>query len=272
MINYLKKFSLENKTAFIFGGLGLIGKEVSTAYAQAGANTIVLDIKQSDGKEFGKEMKSKNYNLFFEKFDCTNLDELDNNFAKIIKKYNSPDIFINCSYPYTKDWKNSSFKKIKLKSFRKNVDIHMNSYAWLAQLAAQEMMKKSDGGSIIQLGSTYGVVGQDLTVYKGTNIFENMAYSAIKGGITNLTRQMASFYGQYNIRINTISPGGLQGHLAGTSKYQDPIFINQYNNKVPLKRLGYAHEVASTAVFLASDAASYITGTNIMVDGGWTII
>jgi NAD(P)-dependent dehydrogenase (short-subunit alcohol dehydrogenase family) len=272
MINYLNKFSLNNKTAFVVGGLGLIGKEVSTAYAQAGANTIVLDIKESDGKKFEKEMKSNNYNLFFEKFNCTDLNNLDNEFAKIIKKYTPPNIFINCSYPHTKDWKNSSFKKIKLKSFRKNIDIHMNSYAWLARLAAEVMRRESNGGSIIQLGSTYGVVGQDLTVYEGTDIVENMAYSTIKGGITNLTRQMASYYGKYNIRVNTICPGGLEGHIAGRSKNQDPIFINQYNNKVPLKRLGSAQEVASTAIFLASDASSYITGTSIMVDGGWTII
>ena len=99
-----------------------------------------------------------------------------------------------------------------------------------------------------------------------------MTYSAIKGGITNLTRQMASYYGQFNIRINTLVPGGLEGHIANSENKQSLTFIEQYSNKAPLKRLGLANEVASTALFLSSDASSYITGATIMVDGGWSII
>ena len=148
----------------------------------------------------------------------------------------------------------------------------MNSYAWLARLAAEAMVKAGNVGSIIQLGSTYGIVGQDLTLYEGTDMHENMTYAAIKGGITNLTRQMASYYGQFNIRVNTLVPGGLSGHVAGESAAQNPVFLEQYSNKTPLKRLGRAEEVASTALFLASDAASYITGATIMVDGGWTAV
>jgi len=149
----------------------------------------------------------------------------------------------------------------------------MNSCAWLARLAAEAMSTRGKkDGSIIQLGSIYGIVGQDLTVYEGTEMHENMTYAAIKGGITSLTRQMASYYGKFNIRVNTISPGGLAGHVAGKSDSQNPIFVEQYSNKTPLKRLGRAEEVASTALFLASDAASYITGSIVMVDGGWTAI
>ena len=148
----------------------------------------------------------------------------------------------------------------------------MNSHAWLSRLVAEAMTERGTNGSIIQLGSTYGIVGQDLTVYEGTEMNENMTYAAIKGGITNLTRLMASYYGQYNIRINTLCPGGLEGHVAGKSNTQNQIFVEQYSKKTPLKRLGRAEEVASTALFLASDAASYITGATIMVDGGWTSI
>jgi NAD(P)-dependent dehydrogenase (short-subunit alcohol dehydrogenase family) len=133
------------------------------------------------------------------------------------------------------------------------------------------MVEKGNGGSILQLGSIYGIVGQDLTVYEGTEMQENMTYAAIKGGITGLTRLMASYYGQYNIRINTLCPGGLKGHNS-KSNTQNPVFIKQYSKKNPLKRLGHPEEVASTALFLASEASSYITGATIMVDGGWTAI
>ena len=145
----------------------------------------------------------------------------------------------------------------------------MNSYAWLARLAAESMKAEGRNGSIIQLGSIYGILGQDLTVYEGTKMHENMTYTAIKGGITNLTRQMASYYGQFNIRVNILVPGGLSGNVAGKSDTQDPIFVKQYSQKTPLKRMGKAEEIASAALFLASNAASYVTGTMLMVDGGW---
>jgi NAD(P)-dependent dehydrogenase (short-subunit alcohol dehydrogenase family) len=101
---------------------------------------------------------------------------------------------------------------------------------------------------------------------------ENMTYAAIKGGITNLSRQMASYYGQFKIRVNILCPGGLEGHMAGKSDTQTPVFVEQYSNKTPLKRLAQAKEVASVALFLASDAASYMTGATVMVDGGWTAV
>jgi len=170
------------------------------------------------------------------------------------------------------DWGKSSFKDIELDSFRENVDIHMNSYAWLGRLAAESMKSNKKSGSVIQLGSIYGILGQDLSIYEGTSIKENMAYATIKGGITNLSRQMASYYGQFNIRVNTLIPGGIKGHVAGNSDKQNSIFVKEYSKKTPLKRMGDKEEIASTALFLASDASSYITGAMIIVDGGWTII
>lgn len=272
MGNIMNKVNLENKRAYVVGGLGLIGKEVSIAFSMAGAETIVLDVDIKAWDLFGEQIHGKDYNLTFQFFDCADMNQIENKFPVLLKEHGCPAVFINCSYPRTEDWINSSFRDITLESFRKNVDIHMNSYAWLARLAAEAMVKEGKGGSIIQIGSIYGIVGQDLTIYEGTDMHENMAYVAIKGGITNLTRQMASYYGQYNIRVNTLCPGGLEGHVAGKSDTQNPVFVEQYINKVPLKRMGRAEEIASVALFLASDAASYITGATIMVDGGWTAI
>jgi NAD(P)-dependent dehydrogenase (short-subunit alcohol dehydrogenase family) len=272
MIDYLKKFSLDHKTAYVVGGLGLIGREVSTAFASAGAKTIVLDLENEQAAVFEEEIRRAGNKLFFRPFDCADMDRLEKNFFALLKKFGCPDIFINCSYPRTADWGKNSFRDVTLASFRENVDIQMNSYAWIARLAAEAMAERGQGGSSIQLGSIYGIVGQDLTVYEGTDMHENMTYAAIKGGITSLTRQMASYYGQFNIRVNTLVPGGLSGHVAGKSNTQNPIFVEQYSNKTPLKRLGRAEEVASTALFLASDAASYITGATIVVDGGWTAL
>ena len=256
--SYSEIFSLNDKTAFIVGGSGLLGLEITKALSSAGAKTIVLDI---DEKSINKLE-----NVIFRNFDCSDIDNIDKDLNSIINEFDCPDIFVNCSYPRTKDWSRNSFDDITLQSFRNNLDIHLNSYAWLARLIANCMVKQNKRGSIIQLGSIYGILGQDLTIYEGTDMKENMSYSIIKGGITNLSRQMASHYGKYELRINTVCPGGI------ISSNQDKKFIEQYSKKVPLQRLGNPSEVASLVLFLASDASSYITGSTIMVDGGWSAI
>lgn len=272
MANYLNKFILEGKIAFVVGGAGLIGREIASALSSAGAATLILDIDIRKGSQTVEEIGQSGYKANYEYFDVSDLDNIDLNFSNVIKKYGGLDILVNCSYPRTEDWAKSSFKNISLESFRKNIDIHMNSYSWLARLTAESMVEGGKGGSIIQFGSTYGIVGQDLTIYEDTDMDENMTYAAIKGGITNLARLMASYYGQYNIRINTICPGGLEGHVAGKNDIQDPVFVDNYSRKTPLKRMGKPEEIASVVLFLASEAASYITGATIMVDGGWTAV
>ena len=265
MVDYLQKFRLDGKVAFVEGGLGLIGREVSTALSSAGAKSLVLDVKDSEGQVFARELRDKGYDANYRDLDCSVLHRLEKNFFAILDEFGYPDVFVNCSYPRSEDWNQSSFKEITLQSFRRNVDIHMNSYAWLARLSAEAMVKEKKQGSIFQLGSTYGVVGNDLTIYDGTEMRENMTYAAIKGGITNLTRLMASYYGQHDIRINTICPGGIFDN-------QNPEFVKNYSRKTPLKRMGIPQEIASVVLFLASEAASYITGATIMVDGGWVAV
>ena len=258
MDDYSKIFSLRDKTAFVIGGNGLIGSEISKALSSFSAKVVVLDLN---------EKKYNQKKILFKKFDCTDLDNIEKNFNSICNEFDYPDIFVNCSYPRTDDWVGKqSFEDIALTSFNENLKIHLNSYSWLAKIAADSMKEKSLGGSIIQLGSIYGVVGQNPNAYKDTKMKFNMSYAAIKGGIINLTRQMASYYGEYNIRINTLCPGGVSDNK------QDSIFKENYKNLVPLKRLAYPYEIASAALFLSSDASSYITGTTFMVDGGWTTI
>jgi NAD(P)-dependent dehydrogenase (short-subunit alcohol dehydrogenase family) len=263
-VEYKSIFSLSNKTAFILGGQGLLGTEITKAVSAYDAKTIVLDVNEDDNCDLD--------DYIYKYFDCTDLDSMEGNINSIIDKEGCPDIFINCSYPRTSDWVTNTFEDISLQSYQKNIDIHLNSFAWIARLIANKIVDANKEGSIIQLGSIYGVLGQDLTVYEGTDMKENMTYSIIKGGITNLTRQMASYYGRHKIRVNTISLGGITGPVAEKNSSQNPIFINQYNKKVPLGRLGEPSEAASAVLFLASDAASYITGATIMVDGGWTAI
>mgnify|MGYP001219535527 CR=1 FL=1 len=261
-MSFLNKIKLNNKKIFILGGSGLIGSKIAKNILSIGGSVLILDIKKK------KELK----NIKYIKFNCEKLSSSEKNIKKIFKKFGCPDVFINCSYPRTSDWNQCSFKKINLKRMRKNIEIHMNSFAWISKVIADEMVKNKIKGSIVNLNSIYGLLGQDLNIYEKTTMSENMPYAIIKGGLANLVRQMASYYGKYGIRVNNVCPGGLKGHVAGHSNFQEKQFIKNYSKKVPLKRLGEPEEAANVVIFVASEAASYITGSNILVDGGWTVI
>lgn len=257
----MESLNFKNKSIYVIGGSGLIGYEVSKLLSFNGAKVLILDIKNNN----------KNKINFF-KFEITkNLYQNQKNLETVFKIYGVPDGMINCSYPKNKNWEKSSFSKINYKNFDENIDLHLKSYVWLAKTFAEKMKYKKKKGKIIQLSSIYGILGQDLSIYKKTNMSENMMYPLIKGGIGSFTRQMASYYGKYNITINNLCPGGVLEIRKGKKK-QNKNFLKNYSNKVPLCRLANSEEIARVAVFLLSNYSDYITGQDIIVDGGWSII
>ena len=259
-MSYIEKFKLKNKLAFVVGS-GLIGLKIINAFLEAEAKVILIDKIKNNTSSLKKNNKFK-----FEKIDISNINLIEKKYHLLTKKYGVPHVFVNCSYPKTKDWKQNSFSKIKADSFSKNINLHLNTFSWLAKIVADSMIRNKIKGSIIQLSSIYGVVGQNLNIYEGTNMKESMTYSVIKGGINNLTRQMASYYGKYGIRVNSLCAGGVE------DKKQVKRFKKNYSKNVPMRRLAKSEEIALSALFLSSDASSYITGTSFMVDGGWTAI
>jgi NAD(P)-dependent dehydrogenase (short-subunit alcohol dehydrogenase family) len=262
-VDYSSLFKLENKKIIVVGAGGLLGSEIVDALLSQGAKVLGLDLKKP-------YIKSKNF--FYKKVDFSKLNKIEVELEKIFKFFGVPNVLINASWPRTKNWPKLNFSDASISDLQKNIDIHLNSYIWSAKIVAEKMIKKKISGSIILLGSMYGVVGQNMNIYENTKMRENFAYSAIKGGIINFTKEMASYYGKNNIRANVICPGGIEGHVAGLNSKQPAKFLKSFKKIVPLKRLGKPHEVATSAVFLSSDAASYISGATIMVDGGWTAI
>jgi len=271
MHNFKEIFELKTKKTFILGGLGLIGKSLVQGLSEAGSEVLILD-QDIDRKEKFLSEGSFQSKVSFEFFDCSDLENIEENMEKLISANFCPDIFINCSYPRTKDFSLNSYKEIELSSLRKNVDIHLNSYAWTAISIANRMVESSIKGSIIQFSSIYGLVGQDLSIYENTEMKENASYSIIKGGINNLTRSMGSYYGKKGLRINSICPGAIEGHVVGKAGKQNKEFVENYSKKVPIGRLAKAHEIVGPVLFLASEASSYVTGSVLVVDGGWTAI
>lgn len=264
MEDYLSKFSLEGKVAFVCGGAGLIGSEVAQALAGAGAKTIILDNNSAAARELATKISESGYTAHYENFDVTKLELAEQKLTALMKKYKGLDVWVNLSYPRTKDW-GAAVENLNLKTFRQNVDMHLNSYAWLSRCAALLMKKNKIAGSIINFASIYGLGANDFTVYEGTSMTSPMAYGMIKAGIINVTRYLASYFGKYNIRCNTICPGGIFDN-------QNPRFVKNYSKKTPLKRMGKPQEMAGAVIYLVSDASSYVTGHALVIDGGWTIV
>ncbi|MDR2951405.1 MAG: SDR family oxidoreductase [Prevotella sp.] len=245
---------LKDKVIIVTGGSGLIGKAILEDICKKGGLAINADINvQSD-------LEKKVINV-----DITNQESIVDAINQINKYFGKIDGLVNNAYPRTKDW-GAKFEDISFTSWQENVDIQMNSTFYFCQQALAVMTNQSFG-SIVNIGSIYGVVGNDFTLYEDYGGTSPAAYAAIKGGIINLTRYLASYYGPHNIRINCVSPGGILDE-----KNQHPSFISKYNRKVPMRRMGSPDDIAPAVSFMLSDEAKYITGQNLIVDGGWTTI
>ena len=271
MINYKNYFNLNGKNAYVIGGAGLIGQEIVIGLSSFGAITHILDIDREKGKNLEKKLRLQKLNVNYIYFDCTKIN-LNNKIHKLFSKFGLPNIMINTSYPRSSNWANSNFEDISFNTLKENIEKNLLPYSWLPKIFADIMKLNKINGTIINIGSIYGVVGQNLNYYNNTKMKENMIYTLIKGALINHTKQMASYYGKYNIRFNIISPGGIKGHVAGKSIKQDLKFIKNYIDNVPLKRMCKPSDIASASIFLSSDASNYITGTNLLIDGGITSV
>lgn len=243
---------LQNKIVVVTGGTGLIGREIIKDIEVEGGIAINFDV------EFDVDISKQNIYC-----DVTNEQSIKDGISTVISKYGKIDGWVNNAYPRTSNW-GAIFENINYENWKSNVDLQMNSVFVCCQLILK-IMSEQGWGNIVNMSSIYGIVGPDFTIYEKTDMTMPAAYSAIKGGIINFTRYLASYYGKQAIRINCVSPGGVLNK-------QNVDFIANYTAKVPLNRMAQASEIAPVVSFLLSDSASYITGHNLVVDGGWTCI
>jgi NAD(P)-dependent dehydrogenase (short-subunit alcohol dehydrogenase family) len=241
---------LKNKIIIVTGGNGLLGSAIVEQIRQEGAFCINFEINHKTNDDLS--------NI---ECDITNKDSIDNALSLVLKKYKKIDGLVNNAYPRSDDWSNK-FEDIELDSWKKNLEWQLNSYFYLSQQVANQMSKQKKG-SIINMASIYGIIAPDFSVYNETNMTTPAAYAAIKGGLINLTRYMASYFGPKQIRVNAISPGGIFDN-------QNITFVKNYKKRVPMGRMGSPDDIAPAVIFLLSNDSKYITGQNMIIDGGWT--
>ncbi len=259
-------FNLENKTIIITGGAGLLGSAFSSICAKNKANLIIADINEDRTIYLVENLKreTENNNILFQRCDITNIREISDLIIKILDKFGKIDALVNNAYPRNNNYGKKKFEEVTYDDFCENINMHLGGYFLISQQVSKIMIEQKFG-NIINIASIYGFAAPRFEIYEGTNMTMPVEYAAIKGGIINLTKYLASYLGKYNIRVNCISPGGIFDN-------QPKSFVEKYSQKVLIeKRMANVDDLAGVLLFLLSDASKYITGQNIVMDGGWSL-
>ncbi|MCC6491770.1 MAG: SDR family oxidoreductase [Pirellulales bacterium] len=260
-MSVLDRFRLDGRTALVTAGAGpLFGRSISEALADAGATVITASRSLERTEQYAESLRARGLDVHGMQVDVCDVDSIDRLFEAAIRQFGAIDVLVNnavartghigCLVDQTPDHLRSAAEGDFLGLFR------------LCQRFV-ESRTSSRCGSIINIASIYGVVANDPALYAGTDMVQPPSYNFVKGGMINFTRYLASYYGSCGIRANCISPGGYRDD-------QPPKFVDEYQRRVPLGRMLSHEDIQGAVVFLASDASSYVTGINLLLDGGWT--
>lgn len=270
-------FSLKNKVAVVFGGNGYLGKSYCKALLDYGAKVYSCDLNVNKSNETNKLIEKYPSKFELVKIDASDKDELIKLREKIIQKEKTLDVLVNSTTMKGNDFY-LPFEKVSLEGW--NIGLLGDlTIPFLTIQTFIPIMKKQKRGSIINTASIYGIVGNDQRIYEGSNlhqlyvknspeikkVYAHGVYSAAKAGLINFTKYLAAYYGKDNIRVNCISPGGIY------NENENENFLKKYSDKTPLGRKAKLEEINGALIFLASEASSYVTGHNLVVDGGFTI-
>ncbi|MDR3665223.1 MAG: SDR family oxidoreductase [Ignavibacteriaceae bacterium] len=264
-----ESFSLKGRTAIVTGALGLLGKQHCYALSEAGAYVVVCDIDEKKCCEFAKTLP---YPGMGAGADITKPESVKVLRAKILDQSGKIDILVNNAAindmfenPNTAG-ELSMFENYPIEMFRKSMEVNITGTFICAQVIGSEMARAGKG-NIINIASTYGIVAPDQSIYKDAEgkqtFYKSAAYPVTKGAVIAFTKFLAAYWGNKGVRVNALSPGGVENN-------QDKYFIDNYSKRTPLGRMAKPHDYKGALVFLASDASDYMTGANLIVDGGWT--
>jgi len=264
--------NLENKNIVVTGGLGLLGQSLCEELAALNANVIILDIQNKKKINQIKNYKKLKKNFLYLKCDTSKKKDVENAKNIIVKKFKNINVLINAAAITDaiekKKFKLSKFENFSFEEWNKSISTNLNSLFLCSQIFGKELIKNKKS-SIINIASIYGMVGPDQNIYKNKykkkTFFKSPSYPTSKGAVISFTRYLAAYWGSKGLRVNSVSPGGIFNN-------QNKIFVKKYSNKTLLNRMANPKDISSVIIFLCSDQSSYMTGSNVVVDGGWTTI
>ena len=272
-----EKFDLSNKVALVVGGRGFLGRRFSAALAEFGAHVYAADLSEPSLAAKHDPSAPSLAGIEQRTVDVTDAESVRALVEGIVAETSQIDVLVYSVTVSSKD-DYKPFTECPLEAWQTLLRVELDGLFLVTQQVGR-VMESAGHGSMIFLASIYGVVGNDQRIYEGANLVElyadagddqpkriygPAAYAAAKGAVISLTRFLAAYWGECGIRVNCISPGG----VAHPGENEE--FLRRYSYRVPLGRKAGLDEISGSVVYLASDASSYVTGHNLVVDGGWT--
>ena len=263
-------FDYDGKVVVVTGATGLLGSRYTRAFLESGAQVVIADLPQSDPKAFASSIQSDSF-LSPLPIDCDVSNEHDviNLFANVKEKFGKVDVIVNNAAATGEHLMRegsvfTSFEDSTLEVWNKALSINLTG-VYLVAREGGKLMLNSGGGSMINVSSTYGVVGPDHRIYEDMPFNSLSSYAASKAGVHGLTRWLATYWGDKGIRVNTLVPGGVYNGHSQT-------FMERYSSRTPLGRMANPDEMIGMVLYLGSSLSSYCTGQRYFVDGGWTAV
>lgn len=262
-MDYRAKFDLTNKVIVVTGAVGLVGREFCEAIAQFGGVVVATDIPLAKPEEFAALLSAKHdRDMLGIAVDVSSKVDVNQLLENVIKTYGRVDGLVN-AHQNKSHLVFEPFEQVSEENWDKIMEINLKGTFLTCQIIGSYMARRGSG-SIVNLPSTYSVVAPNQNLYEGTSLGCPAAYSASKGGIDALSRYLASYWASSGVRVNMVTPHGVWNH-------HEPQFEENFARFSPMRRMSQSHEVAGALVFLLSDASSYTTGDNLLVEGGWTV-
>ncbi|HPH97348.1 MAG TPA: SDR family oxidoreductase [Anaerolineaceae bacterium] len=267
-----EKFDLSGRAAVVTGGAGLLGTEFCRTLAEAGAGVVVADLNAEAAEKTAEGLRQKGFKAVAAGVNVTDPASTAAMVEATLKAFGRLDVLVNSAAmdpkfdPQNQDKQGANaFETYPLESWSQALHVNLTGMFLCCQAAVKPMLAQNSG-SIINICSTYGLVGPDQRIYERPGqpkSFKPVYYSVTKSGVMGFTRYLATYYAGKPIRVNALTPGGVYNN-------HDETFTANYSARTVIGRMAHRDEMNGALLFLASDASSYMTGSNVVVDGGWT--
>ena len=280
-----EKFDLTGRVAIVTGGVGLLGAEFCRTLAEAGAAVVVVDLNGEAAAKVADSLTNAGYRSMGVQTNITQPESVAAMVEKVVASFGRIDILVNsaaldpkfdpdavskgAALSSSKGIAPGSFEEYPLEQWNAALNVNLTGMFLVTQACVKQMIVQGKKGSIINICSTYGLNGPDQRIYRKADgsqpAYKPVYYTVTKAGVLGFTKYLSAYYMETEIRVNALTPGGVYNN-------HDETFVKNYAAKTILGRMARKDEMNGALLFLASEASSYMTGNNLVVDGGWTTI